>query len=231
MFSVIIPVLNEQSQINSILAHLKELNPRNLAEIIIVDGDPQGQTIKTINGNGVIKLISEKGRAIQMNAGAEIAKGQILIFLHADTSLPELALEKIDNCMQNQKYVGGAFSLHINSKKLWLKYISARTSARSRKSRIPYGDQAIFIRKNYFIKIGRFKEIPLMEDIDLMNRIKKAGQEICILPDKVTTSPRRWKNNGLLYTTFRNRILVALYNIGVSPAKLAKYYWKEKRND
>ena len=133
-FSIIIPVLNEQTQINSVLAHLEKLNCRNLAEIIVVDGDPDGQTIKTINDDSVIKLISKKGRAVQMNAGAEIARGQILIFLHADTRLPESALEKIDDCLQNQKYVGGAFSLHIDSDSPWLKYISARTSARSQKS-------------------------------------------------------------------------------------------------
>ena len=227
-FSIIIPVLNEQTQINSVLAHLEKLNCRNLAEIIVVDGDPDGQTIKTINDDSVIKLISKKGRAVQMNAGAEIARGQILIFLHADTRLPESALEKIDNCLQNQKYVGGAFNLHIDSDRLWLKYISNRTSARSQKSQIPYGDQAIFIRKNYFDKIGKFEEIPLMEDVNLMNRIKKAGRKICVLPDKVITSPRRWQRDGLFFTSFRNRIFVLLYNLGVSPEKLAKYYWKEK---
>ena len=230
-FSIIIPVLNEQNQINSVLAHLEKLNCRDLAEVIVVDGNPQGQTINTIDDNSVIKLISKKGRAVQMNAGAKIARGQIIIFLHADTRLPESALEKIDDCLQNQKYVGGAFSLHIDSDRAWLKYISASTSARSQKSRIPYGDQAIFIRKSCFDEIGKFKEIPLMEDIDLMTRIKKAGRKICILPDKVITSPRRWQRDGLLYTSFRNRIFVLLYNLGVSPEKLAKYYWKEKRND
>ena len=155
-FSIIIPVLNEQTQINSVLTHLRKINSRNLAEIIVVDGDSDGQTINAINDDSIIKLISKKGRAVQMNAGAEIARGQIIIFLHADTRLPESALEKIDDCLQNQKYVGGAFSLHIDSDSPWLKYISASTSNRSQKSRIPYGDQAIFIRKSCF---GRYRPL------------------------------------------------------------------------
>ena len=227
-FSIIIPVLNEQNQINSVLTHLKKLNSRGQAEIIVVDGDADGQTINAINDDSIIKLTSQKGRALQMNAGAEIARGQILIFLHADTRLPELALEKINDCLRDQKYVGGAFSLYIDSDRAWLKYISASTSVRSQKTRIPYGDQAIFIRKSYFDEIGKFEEIPLMEDVNLMSRIKKAGRKICILPDKVITSPRQWEANGLFFTSFRNRIFVLLYNLSVSPAKLAKYYWKEK---
>ncbi|MHC4356887.1 MAG: glycosyltransferase family protein, partial [Planctomycetota bacterium] len=114
----------------------------------------------------------------------------------------------------------------IDSDTLFLRYISVRASLRSRCNRIPYGDQAIFIRKKYFNQIGRFKDIPLMEDVELMRRIKKDGKNICILPDKVTTSARRWQRDGALYTTARNQVLVALFYLGVSPGRLAKYYWR-----
>ncbi len=94
---------------------------------------------------------------------------------------------------------------------------------------MPYGDQAIFMRKQYFDQIGGFKDIPLMEDVDLMRRIKKDGRKIHILPDKVTTSARRWQRDGALYTTVRNQILVALFRLGVSPDRLAKYYWRQSQ--
>jgi len=161
-----------------------------------------------------------------MNAGAAVARGEILIFLHADTILPDNALGKINRILRDPDYVGGAFDLKIDSDRLFLKYISARASLRSRWNRIPYGDQAIFIRKKYFDQIGGYKEIPLMEDVDLMRRIKKDGKKIFILPDKVTTSARRWESDGVLYTTMRNQILVRLFYLGISPHRLAKYYWR-----
>lgn len=226
-FSIIVPVLNEQVRINSFLDKVNRQSYDGNFEIIIVDGDSLGGTINAVRDNSVICLTSPRGRGRQMNNGAAKARGEILIFLHADTTLPDNALGKISRALQDKDYVGGAFNLKIDSDRLFLKYISVRTSLRSHWNRIPYGDQAIFIRKKYFEQIGRFKEIPLMEDVDLMRRIKKDGKKIIILPDKVTTSARRWENDGALYTTMRNRILVGLFYLGVSPHKLAKYYWRK----
>jgi hypothetical protein len=128
--------------------------------------------------------------------------------------------------LQNQDYVGGAFDLKIDSERLFLRYISVRASFRSRWNRIPYGDQAIFIRKKYFDGIGGYKEIPLMEDVDLMRRIKKDEKKIFILRDKVITSARRWESDGVFFTTMRNQVLVRLFYLGISPNRLAKYYWR-----
>ncbi len=225
-FSIIIPVLNEAGKINSFIKHLRNENHGSSYEIIVVDGDPQGSTAETIQDKYITAITADKGRGKQMNAGAAIARGEILIFLHADTTLPDNALEKINRTLKNQDYVGGAFDLKIDSDRLFLRYISVRASLRSRWNRIPYGDQAIFIRKKYFDQIGRFKEIPLMEDVDLMRRIKKDGKKISILPDKVITSARRWESDGVLYTTMRNQILVRLFYLGISPNRLAKYYWR-----
>lgn len=225
-FSIIIPVLKEQDRINSLIEHVHSQGYEGACEIIVVDGDPQGGTIKVIQDEDVISITSKKGRSFQMNTGAELAHGEVLIFLHADTKLPPNALEKISQVLEDAKYVGGAFDLGIGSDRLFLKYIAARTSMRSHLNRIPYGDQAIFIRKSYFNKIGRFKEIPLMEDVELMRRIKKDRGKIFILPDKVITSPRRWERDGAFYTTLKNQVLVALFYLGVSPVRLAKYYWR-----
>ena len=225
-FSIIIPVLNESDRINSLIDHLHSQGFESSCEIIVVDGDPQGGTVKETKAQDVVKITTDRGRGRQMNAGAAVARGETLIFLHADTMLPDGALEKISRVLENQEYVGGAFDLKIDSDTLFLRYISVRASLRSRCNRIPYGDQAIFLRKNYFDQIGRFKDIPLMEDVELMRRIKKDGRKICILPDKVTTSARRWQRDGALYTTVRNQVLVALFHVGVSPGRLAKYYWR-----
>jgi rSAM/selenodomain-associated transferase 2 len=222
-FSIIIPVLNEAEQINSLIEHIRSQYSEHSYEVIVVDGDPQGSTIKVIQHREVIAITAEQGRGRQMNAGAAVARGETLIFLHADTRLPDNGLGKISQTLENQKYVGGAFDLEIESDRLFLKYIAVRASFRSRLNRIPYGDQGIFIRKSYFDKIGGFKEIPLMEDIDLMRRIKKDRKKICILPDKVMTSARRWERDGAFYTTFRNQILLALFYLGVSPTTLAKF--------
>ncbi|MHC4103532.1 MAG: TIGR04283 family arsenosugar biosynthesis glycosyltransferase [Planctomycetota bacterium] len=222
--SIIVPVLHEAERINSLVDNIHSQCFERALEIIVVDGDQQGSTIKAIKNNDVISLTSAKGRAQQMNAGAAVARGEILIFLHADTELPLGALGKISHVLENEKYVAGAFDLEIDSDRLFLKYIAARARLRSRLNRIPYGDQAIFIRKGYFDKIGRFKEIPLMEDVDLMQRIKKKGDKIFILRDRVKTSARRWEKEGLLYTTLKNQLIASLYYLGVSPDKLAKFY-------
>jgi rSAM/selenodomain-associated transferase 2 len=225
-FSIVIPVLNEADRINSLIDHLHNQDFESSCEIIVVDGDSQGSTVKEIKAGDIVTITTERGRGRQMNAGAAAAHGEVLIFLHADTVLPDGALEKINRALENQEYVGGAFDLKIDSDTLFLRYISVRASLRSRSNRIPYGDQAIFVRKEYFDQIGRFRDIPLMEDVELMRRIKKDGRKICILPDKVTTSARRWQSDGALYTTVRNQVLVALFHLGVSPSRLAKYYWR-----
>ncbi len=228
-FSIIIPVLNEGDRINALIEHIRNQGFEPAYEIIVVDGDPQGGTVRAIGSEGVVTIITEKGRGRQMNAGAAAARGDILIFLHADTKLPDGALKKISRALEKQDYVGGAFDLKIDSDTLFLRYISVRASLRSRWNRIPYGDQAIFLRKKYFDEIGGFKDIPLMEDVELMRRIKKDGRKISILPDKVTTSARRWQRDGPIYTTVRNQVLVALFRLGVSPGRLAKHYWKQSQ--
>jgi len=217
-------VLHEQRFINSCLEKIKQQPTSFSCEVIIVDGDPQGETIKTVHGDSVIKIISPKGRAKQMNAGANAAKGRILLFLHADTQLPPNALQKIQDVLDDEKYVAGAFDLDIDTKNLFIRFIAARARIRSRITRVPYGDQAIFIRKKYFDTIGRFKNTPLMEDVDLMQRIRKRGDKIFILRDRVMTSARQWEKEGPFYTTLRNMVIMNLYRFGVSPEKLVWFY-------
>ena len=223
-FSIIIPVLGEQERIGLCLKSLLTQGFSDSRQIIVVDGDPAGGTIDLIRNEDVLCLKSPPGRARQMNAGVAVAEGQILLFLHADTTLPPGGLEKISRIMATRHYVGGAFDLAIDSDSLFLRYIARRASFRSRLNRIPYGDQAIFIDRTYFDSLGGFKEIPIMEDVDLMRRIKRDRQKIHILRDRVTTSARRWEAEGPLYTTVRNQCLMLLYCLGVSPEKLIRFY-------
>lgn len=227
--SIIIPVLNEASIINRTIGDILNVPYDGKIEVIVVDGSPYGETLNAIEKNGIKKIISQKGRPYQMNEGALNAHGEILLFLHADTELPADALKTISSIMGRGEFVGGAFDLGIESDKPVFRLIEMAASLRSRVTRIPYGDQAIFVRKEYFHASGGFREIPLMEDVEFMRRIKKAGDKIYIVPKKVKTSSRRWEKEGIFCCTLRNWLLITLYSAGVSPEKLAAFYkWDAK---
>ena len=223
-FSIILPVLNERDLITPLMDHLESLEGSENCEIIVVDGSPDGGTIKAIARQGVQCIKSPRGRASQMNAGAAMAAGEILIFLHADTRLPRQALELINQAMTRQALIGGAFDLQIDTKRRVLKIIARIASLRSRLTGIPYGDQAIFMRRDDFKRMGGYPEIPLMEDVALMRKIKRAKGRICFVPEPVFTSARRWEQEGILFTTMRNWLLLSAYTLGVAPERLAKYY-------
>ncbi len=228
-FSIIVPVFHEEKRINDLIEYLNRLDSAGDAEIIIVDGTREKDTLRAIRSNNVIKISSEQSRAKQMNAGASIATGEILIFLHADTELPIHALRTIGSFIEQIEYVGGAFDLGIKSDRLIFKVIGTLSSLRSRLNRVPFGDQAIFIRREYFYKIGGYKEVPLMEDLELLRRIKRSGDRIRIFHDRVMTSPRRWEKEGVIYCTLRNWTLQALYLLGVSPEKFVNFYKSDYR--
>ena len=173
---------------------------------------------------GVKTAISEKGRGNQMNLGASLADGEILIFLHADTILPPDAMELIETAMEDSSCIAGAFDLAIDSEKPAFRLIEKAASFRSRMTRMPYGDQTIFIRKRDFRELGGFRDIPIMEDVEIMRRIKKRKGKICIIGRAVRTSPRRWEKKGIVYTTLRNWLILALYLFGVRPEKLIRFY-------
>jgi rSAM/selenodomain-associated transferase 2 len=211
-------VLHEAGTINEALAHVRAADPDGVAEIIVVDGDLLGSTISAVRDSGVTTAISSKGRARQMNRGAELASGDILLFLHADTELPVNALVMIKKVMEDGRLVAGAFMLGIRSERRIFRITEKYVSLRTRVTRIPFGDQAIFE------KIGGYKDIPLMEDVELMARIKKRGDRISIISARVLTSARRWEREGVLHCTARNWAIQTLYACGVPAERLAKWY-------
>ena len=222
--SIIIPVLEEETVINGVIDHLQGLEGNEKTEIIVVDGDPEGGTLIAISHGDVNKIKSPRGRGRQMNEGARIAKGDILIFLHADTELPPDALELIATAMYDERCAAGAFDLGVKSERFIFRIIESVASLRSRITGIPFGDQAIFMRKDYFDKIGGYKDIPIMEDVEMMGRIKKLGDRITIIKQRVRTSPRRWEKEGIISCTLRNWVLQTLYLLRVSPERLSKLY-------
>ncbi len=223
-YSIIVPVLGETASIQRVLDHLRSLERQEEVEILVVDGDPEGKTLEAIVRQDVHKLLSPRGRGRQMNEGAKKARGQILLFLHADTDLPADALGLIDDALRCPRVVGGAFDLGLRSARFAFKVIAAVASLRSRLTRVPFGDQALFFRREYFERIGGYQEIPLMEDLELMGRIRRRRDPITIIGKPVFTSPRRWETEGLLRCTLRNWLLQGLYLFGVPPEHLAGYY-------
>ena len=222
--SIIIPVYQEKENISGLIEHLINLNSPITREIIVVDGDRAGSTINQIHDDKIIKVLSLKGRALQMNTGAKQATGDILLFLHADTKLPDDSLLDISETINIKKYSAGAFDLGINSKKKIYRMIENISSLRSRITRTPYGDQAQFFKRDYFFELGMFQEVPLMEDVEIMERIKKRKEKIHIIKSRVKSSARRWEKEGILYCTLRNWFLISLYSLGVKPDKLKRFY-------
>ena len=217
--SVIVPVLNEEQTVAATRVALARLAPH---EIIVVDG---GSTDKTaaICQFGVTFLPSHRSRARQMNRGAQDASGDVLLFLHADTRLPESALRDIATALSDSRYLGGRFDVELEGGHWMLKVIGAMINCRSRLSKIATGDQAIFIRRKIFEQMGGYPDIPLMEDIAFCRTLKRMGDIAC-LKSRVVSSARRWQAEGLWRTILKMWALKLLFFAGVSPHRLKQYY-------
>ena len=220
IISIIIPVLNEAAIIQSTLKNLLSYPD---VEVIVVDGKSQDSTLSIARTAGVRTIVVLGGRSVQMNAGAEIASANILLFLHVDTNLPTNFVELIIQTLKQPKTIAGAFELGIEGKDRSLRWIEILVKMRSHLFSLPYGDQAIFITKQVFTELGGFSQIPIMEDFELIQRLKSRGQ-IAIAPGKVVTSGRRWQKLGVWKTTLVNQLVIAGYYLGISPNKLNRFY-------
>ncbi|HEX9879365.1 MAG TPA: TIGR04283 family arsenosugar biosynthesis glycosyltransferase [Candidatus Binatia bacterium] len=218
--SVIIPALNEEGQIEITLRSLEELD---VGEVIVVDGGSRDRTRDTAMGAGANFLVSPPGRARQMNRGAGVARGDVLVFLHADTRLPLSAAANIRSALQDPQCVGGRFDVRLDGERWAFKMIEFMINLRSRLSRVATGDQAIFVRRRVFERMGGFPDVPLMEDLAFSKRLKKEGRVAC-LRTRVSTSSRRWERDGVWRTVFKMWLLRALFVAGVSPNFLKRFY-------
>ncbi len=220
ILSVIIPTLNEGKTIESTLSRLTS---QQGVEIIVVDGGSTDDTVEKAQALGAQVISATPGRASQMNAGARVAHGEILLFLHGDTLLPEDFLEEISAVLAQPGVAGGAFLLAIDALPWRYRLVECFTNYRARFLGRPYGDQALFLSAGLFRKLGGYKEMELLEDLDLIKRLKKKGR-IRIAAQAVQTSARRWQRLGVFKTTLLNQLILLGYFLGLSPARLAAWY-------
>lgn len=222
--SVIIPTLNEATVLERTLAPLQAY--RDQLEIIVVDGGSTDATRKIAAPLADKVISSPSGRARQMNAGADIATGKTMLFLHADTLLPENFHLQIDRELTTTASLWGRFDIKFDTPSRKMRTIAWWINKRSRLTRVCTGDQAIFVRSNIFRDFGRFSEIPLMEDIELSSRLRYLTPPACIaIP--VVTSSRRWREKGTLRTVLLMWRLRLLYWLGVSPDRLVRIYYPD----
>jgi rSAM/selenodomain-associated transferase 2 len=168
-------------------------------------------------------LIAPRGRARQMNAGGRVAHGEVLVFVHADTLVPPIFSSDICAALVDPGVVGGRFDLELDEPSFIARLLGKLISLRSRIMRSATGDQAIFVRRDIFIRLGGFAEIDLCEDVDFARRLKRSGRIACVR-SRVITSARRWRRNGLFRTVIRMWVIKSLFLAGVSPAKLRRHY-------
>jgi len=220
--SIIIPTLNEASCIIDCLKPLQAIRAQG-HEIVISDGDSNDSTIKLATPLVDQVVSSSRGRAKQMNAGAGVAKGDILLFLHADTILPKNSTQLVINGLSTTHLCWGRFDVRLDGRHWMLRIIEKSMNLRSRLTGIATGDQAIFVKRNIFMQAGRIPDIPLMEDIQLSKKLKAFSRPLC-LRENVTTSSRRWEQRGILLTILLMWRLRFSHFLGADISSLARQY-------
>ena len=221
--SIVIPALDEAANLARLLPDLARAGPD--AEILVVDADSRDGTADVVGRHpGVRLLTAATGRARQMNAGAAAATGDALLFLHADTRLPDGAVGAIASALARPGVIAGRFDVRFDGERPVLRMVAWFMNIRSRLSGICTGDQAIFVRRADFDAVGGYPDIPLMEDIELSRRLKRRGR-LCALRLRVTTSARKWEREGPLRTIVLMWTLRLLHFCGVAPGRLRRWYY------
>jgi rSAM/selenodomain-associated transferase 2 len=217
--SVIIPTLNEESCLGETLRLLRQHRPQ---EIIVVDGGSSDATCRLAAAADRL-LHGPRGRALQMNLGADHARGDVLLFLHADCSLEAGALAEAGRCLRNAGVAAGCFTMSVRARGLLYRSIDACATARVRLTGLVYGDQGLFLRRELFRRLGGFPPLRLMEDLFFSRELRRRGR-IVVAARRIFVSPRRWQRAGLVQQTLRNWALTALAAGGIHPDRLAAYY-------
>ena len=222
--SVVIPVLNESEHIEATIQQVQDAAGKQAnLDIIVVDGGSVDNTVERAKATNVRVIPAASGRANQMNAGASIATGEYLLFLHADTQLPAEFYAHIRQCLSAPNTVAGAFELSIQGTHPGLRWVECGVKWRSRLFYMPYGDQAIFLRTDTFREMGGFPRLPIMEDFELIRNLKRRGN-VAIAPATVRTSGRRWQRLGIIRTTLINQAIIIGYLSGIPTKQLAEWY-------
>ncbi len=217
--SVIIPTLNEERCLAESLALLRQHRPH---EIIVIDGGSSDATCR-LAAQADLLLQGPRGRALQMNLGAAHARGDVLLFLHADCSLESGALLQAERSLRLPRVVAGCFRMVVQARGALYRSVDACATARVRLTGLVYGDQGLFVRRNCFERLGGFPPLRLMEDLFFSRQLRREGR-IVIAPSRIFVSPRRWQQAGLIRQTLRNWTLTALAAGGIDPDRLAGFY-------
>jgi rSAM/selenodomain-associated transferase 2 len=224
--SIIIPVLNEEDGIAALLDHLLTRTAGRDVELILIDGGSRDATVPMIQGYSNVRLVrlDGPGRGRQMNAGAAIAQGSILLFLHADVKTPKSFLDAIERALADPAVSGGCFQLCFpDESPRQMRWVAWGINLRSRLFTTATGDQGIFLRREAFNRIGGYREIPLMEDIELFCDLRRIGRAV-ILEERLQISPRRWLKHGIWRTVFLMYALRAGHALGISPGTLKRMF-------
>lgn len=222
MISVIVPTLNERRQAAATLSALQQTR-RAGHEVIVVDGGSEDGTREAVSPLADRVVSGPRGRALQMNAGARVARGGILLFLHADTRIPSGAMTALLEGFPASGRVWGWFDVTLSGTHFVFRAIETLMNVRARLSRITTGDHAIFVKRETFEKVGGYPEIPLMEDVALSRQLKREGRPFCP-KDRIVTSSRRWEERGILRTILLMWRLRLAYALGADPHALARSY-------
>ena len=218
--SIIVPTFNESSNVRGCLDSAWQAEP---LEVIVVDGGSQDDTLAHACDDRTILLHSSRGRAIQQNLGAAAASGDVLLFLHADCRLCASAVNQIRDVLRNEEVLYGSFRQRILANGWRYRILEQSNDFRAGALRLPYGDQGIFIRRAVFERVGGFPEYRLMEDLELVVKLRQESRPV-LLPGPIHVGARRWEQNGIVRQTIRNWTLATAWRCGVHPDKLADYY-------
>jgi len=218
--SVIIPALDEAGVIQSTIRSATPEDPA--VEVLVVDGGSGDATPRLAAAAGATVLQTSPGRAAQMNAGAAAARGELLLFLHADTRLPPRFRPRVIKTLAAPSIVAGAFELGIDAPGWPFRAIEAVSNFRARFRGLPYGDQALFVPADAFHAVGGFPELPIMEDYELMRQLRRRGR-IALIGPAVRTSPRRWRTIGPWRLTLLHQAIILGYHLGLDPGRLARW--------
>ncbi len=218
--AVIVPALDEEEALGQNLAASLELAD----ELVVSDGGSQDGSVELAQSFGARVVSSSPGRGPQLNTGARQTTAEILLFLHADTRLPEEAVDAVRKAIASG-CIGGGFLLEFDDRRPILRLGGRLVNIRTRLIRAPLGDQAQFVTREIYDELGGFRDWPFLEDVDFIGRLKRAGR-IAVLPHKVTTSGRRFTQRGTVRTVTTNWLIWALYFAGISPYRLATLYKK-----
>ena len=216
--SVIIPALNEAGQIG---ATLRQLRGAGATEIIVVDGGSSDETVQIAESFGAHVLKGPANRGKQQNLGAARAVGEILLFLHADTRLPEDFAKQIRAILDEPGAVAGAFRFRLDASGFGISLVERMVAIRCKLFAFPYGDQALFMSREAFERVGHFADLPVMEDFDLVLRLKRLGR-IQIAESASVTSARHWREYGVWRVTWKHQLCILGYYLGISPARLTR---------